>query len=87
MDCVTALSKKETQRYSRQLILKEIGLDNHRKISNTSVLVVGLGGLGSPVVTYLSTSGIKKLILADFDKVELHNLQRQTIHQENFKTN
>ncbi|RVD91084.1 molybdopterin biosynthesis protein [Tubulinosema ratisbonensis] len=84
MEYTTALSETETQRYSRQIILKEIGLENHKKISNTVVLVVGLGGLGSPVVTYLCTSGIKKIILADFDKVELHNLQRQTIHQENF---
>ncbi|KCZ81377.1 hypothetical protein H312_01259 [Anncaliia algerae PRA339] len=84
MEYKTALDKKETHRFSRQLILKEIGLENHKRICAAKILIVGLGGLGSPVLTYLSSSGIKNFILVDFDTVELHNLQRQTIHKEKF---
>lgn len=69
-------------RYSRQIFIEEIGLEGQRKIMNAKVLVIGAGGLGSPVVQYLAAAGVGKLGVADFDEVELHNLNRQTIHNE-----
>lgn len=70
-------------RYSRQVFIKEIGLEGQRKIMGSKVLVVGAGGLGSPVIQYLAAAGTGILGVADFDKVELHNLNRQVIHNEN----
>jgi len=70
-------------RYSRQIFIEEIGLDGQRKIMNSKVLVIGAGGLGSPVIQYLAAAGIGTLGVADFDEVELHNLNRQIIHNEN----
>lgn len=70
------------ERYSRQLFIEEIGVSGQRKIMNTKVLVVGAGGLGSPVIQYLAAAGIGQLALTDFDLVELHNLNRQVIHTE-----
>ncbi|MPS63552.1 MAG: thiamine biosynthesis protein ThiF [Chryseobacterium sp.] len=70
-------------RYSRQIFIEEIGLEGQRKIRNAKVLVIGAGGLGSPVIQYLAAAGIGKLGVSDFDEVELHNLNRQTIHNEN----
>lgn len=70
-------------RYSRQIFIEEIGLDGQRKIMNTKVLVIGAGGLGSPVIQYLAAAGVGTLSVADFDEVELHNLNRQIIHSEN----
>ncbi|MCJ8154499.1 HesA/MoeB/ThiF family protein [Chryseobacterium sp. SSA4.19] len=69
-------------RYSRQIFIDEIGLQGQRKIMNSKILVVGAGGLGSPVVQYLAAAGIGTLGVAEFDKVELHNLNRQIIHNE-----
>lgn len=69
-------------RYSRQIFIDEIGLEGQRKIMNSKVLVVGAGGLGSPVIQYLAAAGTGTLGVADFDKVELHNLNRQIIHNE-----
>lgn len=70
-------------RYSRQIFIEEIGLDGQKKIMKSKVLIIGAGGLGSPVIQYLASSGVGTLAVADFDKVELHNLNRQTIHNEN----
>ena len=74
------LSNDEIRRYSRHLILPEVGLAGQKKICSTSVLCIGTGGLGSPVAMYLAAAGIGKLGLVDFDPVELSNLQRQIIH-------
>lgn len=69
-------------RYSRQIFIEEIGLEGQKKIRSSKVLVIGAGGLGSPVIQYLAASGIGTLGVADFDEVELHNLNRQIIHKE-----
>lgn len=69
-------------RYSRQIFIEEVGIEGQRKIMNAKVLVVGAGGLGSPVISYLAAAGVGQLAIADFDQVELHNLNRQTIHKE-----
>lgn len=75
---------KEDQflRYSRQIFIEEIGLEGQKKIMASKVLVIGVGGLGSPVIQYLAASGVGTLGVADFDEVELHNLNRQIIHTE-----
>lgn len=70
-------------RYSRQIFIEEIGLEGQKKIINSKVLVVGAGGLGSPVIQYLAAAGVGSLGIVDLDEVELHNLNRQTIHNEN----
>ncbi|MDH6251367.1 molybdopterin/thiamine biosynthesis adenylyltransferase [Chryseobacterium sp. H1D6B] len=70
-------------RYSRQIFIDEIGLEGQRKIKASKVLIVGAGGLGSPVIQYLAAAGIGTLGVADSDTVELHNLNRQIIHTEN----
>ncbi len=70
-------------RYSRQIFIEEIGLEGQRKIMNSKVLIIGAGGLGSPVIQYLAAAGVGTLGVADFDEVELHNLNRQVIHNEN----
>ncbi|PKF72987.1 HesA/MoeB/ThiF family protein [Chryseobacterium sp. PMSZPI] len=71
------------KRYSRQIFIDEIGLEGQKKIMTSKVLVIGAGGLGSPVIQYLTAAGVGTLAVADFDKVELHNLNRQVIHNEN----
>lgn len=77
--------KKEDHfsRYSRQIFIEEIGLEGQKKIRASKVLVIGAGGLGSPVIQYLAAAGVGTLGVADFDEVELHNLNRQIIHTEN----
>jgi adenylyltransferase/sulfurtransferase len=77
------MSKDIFARYSRQIFIEEIGLEGQRKIINSKVLVIGAGGLGSPVIQYLAAAGVGNLGVADFDEVELHNLNRQVIHTEN----
>lgn len=76
--------KKEDyfSRYSRQIFIEEIGLEGQKKIKSSKVLVIGAGGLGSPVIQYLAAAGVGTLGVADFDEVELHNLNRQIIHAE-----
>jgi sulfur-carrier protein adenylyltransferase/sulfurtransferase len=74
------LSNEEIRRYSRHLILPEVGLAGQKKICSTSVLCIGAGGLGSPIAMYLAAAGIGKIGLVDFDTVDFSNLQRQIIH-------
>lgn len=75
---------KEFSRYSRQIFMEEVSIEGQRKIGNARVLVIGAGGLGSPVIQYLAAAGVGKLASIDFDIVEIHNLNRQVIHQESF---
>ncbi len=70
-------SNKDLERYSRQIILKKVGVLGQKKIQNSKVLVVGCGGLGSPVIDLLSRAGIGKIGMMDHDKVSLSNLHRQ----------
>src|SRR5215207_8396207 len=74
------LHNDEIRRYSRHLILPEVGLAGQKKICSTSVLCIGAGGLGSPIAMYLAAAGIGKIGLLDFDTVDFSNLQRQIIH-------
>ena len=74
------LNDEQLRRYSRHLILPEVGIEGQTKICSASVLCIGAGGLGSPIALYLAAAGIGKLGLVDFDAVELSNLQRQVIH-------
>jgi len=74
------LSNEEIRRYSRHLILPEVGLAGQKRIKATSVLCIGAGGLGSPIAMYLAAAGVGRLGLVDFDVVDFSNLQRQIIH-------
>jgi adenylyltransferase/sulfurtransferase len=74
------LSTEEYQRYSRHLILPEVGLDGQKRLKAASVLCVGTGGLGSPLLLYLAAAGIGNIGIVDFDIVDSSNLQRQVIH-------
>lgn len=76
----TALSAEEIRRYSRHLILPEVGMDGQLKLKEARVLLVGTGGLGSPMALYLAAAGVGTLGLVDFDVVDESNLQRQVIH-------
>ncbi|HEY9769049.1 MAG TPA: molybdopterin-synthase adenylyltransferase MoeB [Coleofasciculaceae cyanobacterium] len=78
------LNKDEYQRYSRHIILPEVGLDGQKRLKAASVLCIGSGGLGSPLLLYLAAAGIGKIGLVDFDIVDSSNLQRQIIHSESW---
>ena len=73
-------TEEQVQRYSRHIILPNIGGKGQRKLLDSSVLVIGAGGLGSPVAMYLAAAGIGKLGIVDFDQVDVTNLQRQILH-------
>jgi adenylyltransferase/sulfurtransferase len=75
-----ALSNEEIQRYSRHLIMPEVGMDGQLKLKQAKVLLVGTGGLGAPLGLYLAAAGIGKIGIVDFDIVDYSNLQRQVIH-------
>ena len=74
------LNKEEYQTYSRHIILPEVGLDGQKRLKAASVLCIGTGGLGSPLLLYLAAAGIGRIGIVDFDVVDKSNLQRQIIH-------
>src|SRR3954462_14019288 len=79
-DVLPMLSNEEIARYSRHLIMPEVGMTGQRKLKAASVLMIGTGGLGAPLGMYLAAAGVGRLGLVDFDVVEASNLQRQIIH-------
>jgi len=76
------LSHKEIHRYSRHLLIPDVGLEGQQKLKAASVLIIGTGGLGSPVALYLAAAGVGRIGLVDYDLVNFSNLQRQIIHGE-----
>ena len=76
------LTRDEVARYSRHLIIPDIGVDGQKRLKNAKVLVIGAGGLGSPALLYLAAAGVGTLGIVEFDEVDESNLQRQVIHGE-----
>ncbi|SFM94531.1 adenylyltransferase and sulfurtransferase [Pseudonocardia ammonioxydans] len=76
----TELTKEEVERYSRHLIIPDVGMDGQKRLKNAKILVVGAGGLGSPALLYLAAAGVGTLGIVEFDVVDESNLQRQVIH-------
>ncbi|MDC3165809.1 HesA/MoeB/ThiF family protein [Candidatus Pelagibacter sp.] len=76
------LNKKEIEKFSRQIILRNIGASGQKKIQEAKVLIIGMGGLGCPAAEFLTRSGIGTLGLVDYDKVGLSNIHRQTLYSE-----
>jgi len=74
------LDKNQIERYSRQIVLKNVGTIGQKKINNSKVLIVGAGGLGCPIVDYLSRAGVGTIGVADFDKIKLSNIHRQNMY-------
>ncbi len=74
------MNDEQLLRYSRQMMLPEIDAAGQERLNESRVLIIGLGGLGSPVSVYLASAGVGQLVLVDFDKVDLSNLQRQIVH-------
>ena len=70
---------RDFKRFEKQIILKKIGISGQKKIKSSKVLIIGMGGLGCPLLTYLASSGIYNLGIVDHDRVELSNLNRQTL--------
>ena len=85
------INLSQFKRFEKQIILKKIGLAGQKRISSANVLIIGMGGLGCPLLTYLAASGVGKIGIVDFDKVEISNLNRQTLFNPNdigkFKVN
>jgi molybdopterin/thiamine biosynthesis adenylyltransferase len=75
------MDDQQLLRYSRHILLPEIGIEGQERLLDATALIIGLGGLGSPAALYLAASGVGKLILCDHDKVDFSNLQRQIIHR------
>ena len=75
-----AFTNEQLERYSRHIILKEVGAKGQKKLLNASVLIIGAGGLGAPAAMYLAAAGVGTIGIADADEVDLSNLQRQVIH-------
>jgi adenylyltransferase/sulfurtransferase len=76
------LTRDEVARYSRHLIIPDLGMDGQKRLKNAKVLVIGAGGLGSPALLYLAAAGVGTLGIVEFDEVDASNLQRQIIHGE-----
>ena len=74
------LNKKIIERYSRQIILKDVGIIGQKAINNSKVIIIGVGGLGCPIVDYLSRAGVGTIGIADFDKISLSNIHRQPLY-------
>jgi len=74
------MQDQQLLRYSRQIMLPDVDIDGQEKLLSSRVLILGLGGLGSPASLYLAAAGVGHIVLADFDKVDLSNLQRQIVH-------
>ena len=77
------ISLNQYKRFEKQIIIKKIGLSGQKKIFLSKVLIVGVGGLGCPLITYLAASGVGEIGILDFDKVEVSNLNRQTLYGSN----
>ena len=75
-----AFTNEQIERYSRHIILKEVGVKGQKKLLNAKVLIIGAGGLGAPAAMYLAAAGVGTIGIADADEVDLSNLQRQIIH-------
>jgi len=74
------MENKELTRYSRHMMLPQMDYEGQLKLTQSRALIIGAGGLGSPVAMYLASSGVGHIVITDFDHVELHNLQRQILH-------
>ena len=74
------LTIDEVRRYSRHLIIPDVGMSGQKRLKNAKVLVIGAGGLGSPALLYLAAAGVGTIGIAEFDEVDESNLQRQVIH-------
>lgn len=75
------MNDEQLQRYSRQILLPQVDVEGQQKLLNARVLIIGLGGLGSPLAMYLAAAGIGHLVIVDDDTVDLSNLQRQIMHR------
>ena len=78
-----AFTNEQLERYSRHIILQEVGVKGQKKLLNASVLIIGAGGLGAPAALYLAAAGVGTIGIVDADEVDLSNLQRQVIHTTN----
>lgn len=75
------MNDEQLLRYSRQILLPQVGAEGQQRLRDAAVLIIGAGGLGSPVAMYLAAAGVGRLVLVDFDTVDLSNLQRQIVHR------
>ena len=73
------LNIKDLQRFEKQIILKKVGVKGQKKFEKAKILIIGMGGLGCPLLTYLASSGICNIGIVDHDRIELSNLNRQTL--------